>query len=248
MKRFLLLLVITTLSVFMIAGCKKSAEESNKLVVGLNAEFPPFEYKEANGNITGFDVDLMNEIGKLINKEIEYKNMSFDSILIAIQSGKIDISISGMTATDERRQVVNFSTPYFVSKQAIITNQDTAITNFDDLTGKTIGVVLGYTGDLAVTEKYKDTAKIIKFDSGDQLILALKSRKMDLAVIDMEPAKKYVEVNTELKLIETPLAEEEYSIAIPKGKEQLVEDINKALETLKSNGTYDKIYKKYFKD
>lgn len=71
---------------------------------------------------------------------------------------------------------------------------------------------------------------------------------MDVAVIDMEPAKKYVEFNQGLKLVETPLAEEEYSIAIPKGKEQLVEDINKALETLKSNGTYDKIYSKYFKD
>lgn len=248
MKRFLLLLAIAAVSVFMVAGCKKSAEESNKLVVGLNAEFPPFEYKEANGNIVGFDVDLMNEIGKLINKEIEYKNMGFDSLLIAIQSGKIDISISGMTATDERRQVVNFSTPYFVSKQAILTRSDSTITNFDDLTGKTIGVVLGYTGDLAVTEKYKDTANIIKFDSGDQLILALNSKKMDVAVIDMEPAKKYVEFNQGLKLVETPLSEEEYSIAIPKGKEQLVEDINKALETLKSNGTYDKIYSKYFKD
>lgn len=248
MKRFLLLLAIASMSVFMLAGCKKSAEESNKLVVGLNAEFPPFEYKEANGDIVGFDVDLMNEIGKLINKEIEYKNMGFDSILLAIQSGKIDLSISGMTATDERRKVVNFSNPYFISKQAIITTKDTAIIDFNDLSGKTIGVVLGYTGDIAVTAKYKDKANIMKFDSGDQIILALNSKKVDVAVIDMEPAKKYVEYNKNLKLTDTPLAEEEYSIAIPKGKEKLVEDINKALDTLKSNGTYDKIYSKYFKD
>ena len=248
MKRFLLLLAVAALSVFMFTGCKKSAEESNKLVVGLNAEFPPFEYKDASGQIVGFDVDLMNEIGKLINKEIEYKNIAFDSILIALQSGKINISISGMTATDERRQVVNFSTPYFISKQAIVTLEDSAITNYDDLTGKTIGVVLGYTGDLAITEKYKDKANIIKFDSADQLVLALNSKKMDLAVIDMEPAKKYVENNKGLKLVETPLAEEEYSIAIPKGNEQLLQDINNALETLKSNGTYDKIHAKYFKD
>lgn len=247
MKRIFLLLIIASISVFMLFGCKKTTD-TNKLVIGLNAEFPPFEYKDASGQIVGFDVDLMNEIGKLINKEIEYKNMAFDSILIALQSGKINISISGMTATDERRQVVNFSTPYFISKQAIVTLEDSAITNYDDLTGKTIGVVLGYTGDLAVTEKYKDKANIIKFDSADQLVLALNSKKMDLAVIDMEPAKKYVENNKGLKLVETPLAEEEYSIAIPKGNEQLLQDINNALETLKSNGTYDKIHAKYFKD
>ena len=245
MKRFLLLLVISVISTFMLAGCKKSAEESNKLVVGLNAEFPPFEYKEANGNIAGFDIDLMNEIGKLINKEIEYKNMSFDSILIAIQSGKIDISISGMTATEERKKFVNFTDPYYNSKQSIVVQAaNTDITSFDNFTGKKIGVVLGYTGDILVSEM--PNVEVQKFNNASETILALKSQKVDAVVLDYEPAKNYVAQNTELKLVETDAAVEEYSIAMRKEDTELLAQLNDALKTLKENGTYDALISKYF--
>ena len=120
MKKILLLVLVSVLSSVMLFGCKKSeTAAADTLIVGTNAEFPPFEYIE-QGNIVGFDVDLMNEISKLTGKKVEFKNMAFDSLLIAMQTGKINCIISGMTATDERRQHVNFSTPYFVSKQAVI--------------------------------------------------------------------------------------------------------------------------------
>lgn len=245
MKKILLLVLVSVLSLVMLFGCKKSETADDTLIVGTNAEFPPFEYIE-QGNIVGFDVDLINEISKIIGKKVEFKNMAFDSLLIAMQAGKINCIISGMTATDERRQYVNFSEPYFVSKQAVIVPEDSDIQKFEDLKGKKIGVVIGYTGDMVVTDMYKDTSSITRYEATGQVIMALTAGKVDATVLDMEPAKKYVANNKGIKVLDTALAEEEYSIALPKDNTALLEEINKALKTLKENGTYDKIYAKYF--
>lgn len=245
MKKILLLVLVSVLSSVMLFGCKKSETAADSLIVGTNAEFPPFEYIE-QGNIVGFDVDLMNEISKLTGKKVEFKNMAFDSLLIAMQTGKINCIISGMTATDERRQHVNFSTPYFVSKQAVIVPENSDIQKFEDLKGKKIGVVIGYTGDMVVTDMYKDTSSITRYEATGQAIMALTAGKVDATVLDMEPAKEYVANNEGIKVLDTALAEEEYSIALPKDNTALLDEINKALQTLKENGTYDKIYAKYF--
>lgn len=245
MKKILLLVLVSVLSLVMLFGCKKSETADDTLIVGTNAEFPPFEYIE-QGNIVGFDVDLINEISKIVGKKVEFKNMAFDSLLIAMQAGKINCIISGMTATDERRQYVNFSEPYFVSKQAVIVPEDSDIQKFEDLKGKKIGVVIGYTGDMVVTDMYKDTSSITRYEATGQVIMALTAGKVDATVLDMEPAKKYVANNKGIKVLDTALAEEEYSIALPKDNTALLEEINKALKTLKENGTYDKIYAKYF--
>lgn len=246
MKKILLLVLVSVLSSVMLFGCKKSeTAAADTLVVGTNAEFPPFEYIE-QGNIVGFDVELMNEISKITGKKVEFKNMAFDSLLIAMQTGKINCIISGMTATDERRQHVNFSEPYFVSKQAVIVPENSDIQKFEDLKGKKIGVVIGYTGDMVVTDMYKDTSAITRYEATGQAIMALTAGKVDATVLDMEPAKEYVANNEGIKVLDTALAEEEYSIALPKDNTALLEEINNALKTLKENGTYDKIYAKYF--
>ena len=245
MKKILLLVLVSVLSLVMLFFFFKSETVDDTLIVGTNAEFPPFEYIE-QGNIVGFDVDLINEISKIIGKKVEFKNMAFDSLLIAMQAGKINCIISGMTATDERRQYVNFSEPYFVSKQAVIVPEDSDIQKFEDLKGKKIGVVIGYTGDMVVTDMYKDTSSITRYEATGQVIMALTAGKVDATVLDMEPAKKYVANNKGIKVLDTALAEEEYSIALPKDNTALLEEINKALKTLKENGTYDKIYAKYF--
>ena len=131
MKKILLLTVMVIAATTMLFGCKKSEPSADTIIIGTNAEFPPFEYLE-QGKIAGFDIDLMNEISKIIGKKIEFKNMAFDSLLIAMQAGKINCIISGMTATDERRQHVNFSEPYFISKQAVLVPENSNIKNFDD--------------------------------------------------------------------------------------------------------------------
>lgn len=242
--KVVLFVTMTAFIAITVISCKKKDVESKSLYVGTNAEFAPFEYLD-NGKIVGFDIDLINEIGKIIGKEIIIKNIAFDGLLPAMQAKKLDLIISGMTATDERRKSVNFSTPYFTSNQAIIVNKDNAnITSFDSLPKNTIGVVLGYTGDVIVSD-IKD-AKVQRYNASSEAIMALNSKKIDAVVIDFEPAKNYVKYNENLKLIETDLAQEEYSIAIPKDNPALLESVDKALETLKSNGTYDALLKKYF--
>ena len=120
------------------------------------------------------------------------------------------------------------------------------IQKFEDLKGKKIGVVIGYTGDMVVTDMYKDTSSITRYEATGQAIMALSAKKVDATVLDMEPAKEYVANNEGLKVLDTALAEEEYSIALPKDNTALLDEINKALQTMKENGTYDKIYSKYF--
>lgn len=215
------------------------------MYVGTNAEFEPFEYRES-GNIVGFDIELVNEIAKLINKEIEIEDMAFDGLLPALQTKKIDLIIAGMTATEERKKNVNFSEPYYKSQQAMVVHkEENNIKTFDDLVGKEVGVVLGYTGDLIVSEIAD--VRVQRYNATSEAIMGLKAQKVQVVVLDYEPAKNYSAQNPELKLVETDSASEEYAIAIRKEDTQLLEDINKALNTLKENGTYETLLNKYFK-
>ena len=225
-----------------VIGCK---DKSEKLYVGTNAEFEPFEYRES-GNIVGFDIELVGEIAKLINAEIEIEDMAFDGLLPALQTKKIDLIIAGMTATEERKKNVNFSEPYYKSQQAIVVNNDeNEISAFDNLVGKDVGVVLGYTGDIIVSEI--SNVRVQRYNATSEAIMGLKAKKVQAVVLDYEPAKNYSAQNSELKLIETDSESEEYAIAIRKEDTQLLDDINKALATLKENGTYDALLNKYFK-
>ena len=219
-----------------------------KLYVGTNAEFYPFEYLE-DGKIVGFDAELIEAIGKKLNKEIVWKNMAFDGLLPALQSKKIDVIIAGMTATPERKKFVNFSDPYFVSNQMIIINTDDEkskdITSYETLPNHSVGVVLGYTGDVAVSKL--ENIDVQRFNGASEAIMSLISKKVQAVVIDSEPAKNYVKNNKGLKLISTDIAKEEYSIAVSKENKKLAEDINSAYKELVNDGTFEKLITKYFK-
>ena len=219
-----------------------------KLYVGTNAEFYPFEYLE-DGKIVGFDAELIEAIGKKLNKEIIWKNIAFDGLLPALQSKKIDVIIAGMTATPERKKFVNFSDPYFVSNQMIIVNTDDKkskdITSYETLPNHSVGVVLGYTGDVAVSKL--ENVDVQRFNGASEAIMSLKAKKVQAVVIDSEPAKNYVKNNKGLKLISTDIAKEEYSIAVSKENKKLAEDINLAYKELVNDGTFEKLITKYFK-
>lgn len=219
-----------------------------KLYVGTNAEFYPFEYLE-DGKIVGFDAELIEAIGKKLNKEIVWKNIAFDGLLPALQSKKIDVIIAGMTATPERKKFVNFSDPYFVSNQMIIINTNDEksknITSYETLPNHSVGVVLGYTGDVAVSKL--ENVDVQRFNGASEAIMSLKAKKVQAVVIDSEPAKNYVKNNKGLKLISTDIAKEEYSIAVSKENKKLAEDINSAYKELVNDGTFEKLITKYFK-
>jgi polar amino acid transport system substrate-binding protein len=239
MKKMLLKLLLVVS--FMFSALSFGAD---KLFVGTNAEFEPFEYLK-DGEIVGFDIDLISEISKIIGKEYEIKNIAFDGLLPALQSKKLDVVIAGMTATDERKKSVNFSDTYYLAQQMIVLNTDakSTIKNFDDLPGKNVGVVLGYTGDVAVSEI--KGVNITRFNGTGSAIMALKSQKVDAVVLDSEPAVQYASQNKELVAIETDAAKEEYAVAFRKEDTQLLEEFNKALKILKENGKYQELLKKY---
>lgn len=238
------IIIITSLLLISLMAFMSCSKKENKLYVGTNAEFVPFEYREGD-QIVGFDVDLINEVAKIIKQDIEFVDMAFDGLLPALQSKKIDIIIAGMTATEERKKFVNFSEPYYNSQQSILVHKDNNdIIGFDSLEGKNVGVVLGYTGDLIVSEMSNVNAQ--KYGATSEAVIALKSKKVDAVVLDYEPAKQYSAQNQELKLIITDSVNEEYAIAMRKEDTELLKKVNDALNTIKENGTYDMLIEKYF--
>lgn len=238
------IIITTSILLISLVAFMSCSQKENKLYVGTNAEFEPFEYRDGE-NIVGFDIDLINEIAKIMKQDIEVVDMAFDGLLPALQSKKIDIIIAGMTADEERKKFVNFTDPYYSTQQSILVHKDNKdIYSFDNLEGKNVGVVLGFTGDLIVSEMSNVNAQ--KYGATSEAILALKSKKVDAVVLDYEPASKYFDQNNDLKLIITDSKSEEYAIAMRKEDTELLKKVNDALNTIKENGTYDMLIAKYF--
>ncbi len=240
MKKFFKLLLIGS----MVLSVSATALAKDKIYVGTNAEFPPFEYLE-NGEITGFDMDLVHEIGKLVDADIKIVDMGFDGLLPALQMKKVDLVIAGMTANEERMKTVSFTQPYYTASQVIIVKDgNDSIKSFADLKGKKVGVMLGFTGDMVVSEI--DGVKIERFNAAYAGIMALQAGKVEAIVLDSEPAKNYVAQNKGLVLADADAEQEENAIAVRKNDKALLEKVEKALSEIKANGTYDKLIQKYF--
>lgn len=213
-----------------------------QLIMATNAEFPPYEYREGD-QIVGIDADIAAAIAEELGMELVIEDMQFDSIIAAVQSGKADIGVAGMTVTEDRLATVNFSTPYTQAAQVIIVKADSEITTPDALTGKTIGVQLGTTGDI-YAEDIED-ATIDRYNKGFEAVQALLQGKVDAVIIDREPANVFVEQNEGLKVVDEEFTVEDYAICIAKDNTDLLEKINAALATLQESGKLDEIKAKY---
>ena len=213
-----------------------------QLIMATNAEFPPYEYREGD-QIVGIDADIAAAIAEELGMELVIEDMQFDSIIAAVQSGKADIGVAGMTVTEDRLATVNFSTPYTQAAQVIIVKSDSEITTPDALTGKTIGVQLGTTGDI-YAEDIED-ATIDRYNKGFEAVQALLQGKVDAVIIDREPANVFVEQNEGLKVVDEEFTVEDYAICIAKDNTDLLEKINAALATLQESGKLDEIKAKY---
>ncbi|MCF2625003.1 basic amino acid ABC transporter substrate-binding protein [Fusobacterium perfoetens] len=246
MKKALKVLSILMLMLVFVAcgGEKKAAEEKAPIYVGTNAEFPPFEYLDGD-KIVGFDIDFINAIGKEMGREIIVKDMSFDGLLPALQTKKVDVVVAGMTATEERQKTVNFSQPYYSANQVIIVPEgNTTIADFNDLNGKKVAVMLGFTGDVVVSEM--PGVEVERFNAAYAGIMALQSGKVDAVVLDSETANNYVAKNSGLKIAEGKGESEDYAIAVRKEDSQLLEEINAAIDKIKADGTFSEIIEKHF--
>lgn len=214
------------------------------LIMVTNAEFPPYEFREGD-QIVGIDVEIAQAIAAKMGMTLEIEDIAFDSIIPALQSGKADMALAGMTVREDRLVNVDFSTPYTKASQVIIVTEDSEISVPDDLKGKLIGVQLGTTGDIYVSDFEADGSEIDRYSKGFEAVQALIQGKVDAVVIDQEPAKVFVSQNDGLKILDEALTVEEYAIAVKKGNVKLLENINSTIDELKASGELQAIVDKY---
>jgi polar amino acid transport system substrate-binding protein len=225
--------------------------EDGVLTMATNAEFPPYEYHEGD-DIVGIDAEIAAVIAEKLGLELKISDMDFTAIIAAVQTGKADVALAGLTITDERKQSVDFTTSYATGVQVIIVKEGSEITSVDDLFDKggyTIGVQESTTGDLYTTWNLEDEglATINRYNKGADAVQALITDKVDCVVIDNEPAKAYVAANPGLIILETEYIEEQYAIAYSKNNPELGKAVDAALQDLIKDGTVQKIIDKYIK-
>lgn len=216
------------------------------LTMGTNAAFPPYEYKEGD-QIVGIDAEIAQALADKLGLKLEILDMDFSSLITAIQAGKIDISLAGMTVTEKRKQNVDFTDSYSTGVQVIIVKDGSDVTTVDDLANdKIIGVQEGTTGHLYCSDDYGED-HVIAYTNGATAVQALLQDKVDCVVIDQQPAKEFVAANEGLKILDTEYVVEDYAAAVSKDNPALTAALNKALQELKDDGTIQSILDKYIK-
>lgn len=213
------------------------------LTMGTNAAFPPYEYYEGD-TVVGIDAEIAQAIAEKLGLSLEIVDMDFNSIITAVQSGKVDVGIAGMTVEPDRLENVDFTDSYATGVQVVIVTEDSDIASVDDLEGKLIGAQEGTTGWSYCSEDYGDDM-VIPYTNGATAVQALLDGKVDCVVIDQQPALSFVEANEGLKILETEYAVEDYAIAVSKDNTALRDAINTALNELIEDGTVQGILDKY---
>ena len=226
------------------AAAELTTVETGKLTMATNATFPPYEMTTDSGEIEGIDVDTAKAIAEKLGLELQIDDMDFDAALLSVQQGKADIVMAGVTVTDERKAVMDFSDSYATGIQSIIVPNDSDIASPDDLADKKIGTQRGTTGYIYCSDDFGEDS-VVAYDNGLTAVQALNNGQVDAVVIDNEPAKAYVESNPGLKILDTSYAEEDYAIGMNKSNTALLEAVNAALEELKADGTLQAIVDKY---
>lgn len=224
---------------FLLTACKD--EDKAQLTMVTEATFPPYEFYEG-GKIKGIDPDIVREVAVRNGLELVIQDMSFDSVITAVQSGKADVAASGITVTEDRRKMINFTRPYASARQVIIVREDSDITGEESLPGKRIGVQHGTTGDLYIKENVGEAER---FSHGALAVAALVANKLDAVVLDSAPAQEHVNRNKGLRIVEKPLTTEEYAFAISKDRPELLAMFDRTLEAMDKDGTLAAIHAAY---
>ena len=217
--------------------------EAGKLTMATNAAFPPYEMTTDAGEFEGIDIETAQAIADKLGLELQIDDMDFDAALLSVQQGKADIVMAGVTVTDERKAVMDFSDSYATGIQSIIVPEGSDIASPDDLAGKKIGTQRGTTGYIYCSDDFGDDA-VVAYDDGLTAVQALNNGQVDAVVIDNAPAKEFVAANPGLVILDTSYAEEDYAIGMAKGS-ALEDAINATLEELKADGTLQSIVDKY---
>ena len=238
-----LFVVIAVISAFMlIVG---GAGAAKVLKVGNDPAFPPFEMTTDKGEIVGFDIDLIKAVGAAAGYEVQVMAVAWDGIIPGLIAGNYDVIVSAMTITAERALAVNFSDPYFEASQVIVNlKKDKVINTLAELTGKKISVQMGTTGDFVASDEVKNGI-VKRFDIATLAVQELLNGNVDAMVIDDPVAQAFVKQFPSLQY-GAKCTEELYGFAIAKKNTALLAELNAGLKKIKADGTYDKIFDKWF--
>ena len=231
------------------AAAELTTVEAGKLTMATNAAFPPYEMTTDAGEFEGIDIDTAKAIAEKLGLELQIDDMDFDAALLSVQQGKADIVMAGVTVTDERKAVMDFSDSYATGIQSIIVPEGSDITSIEDMQGKRIGTQRGTTGYILCSSPVEDGGfgeeNVVPYDDAIAAVKALKNGQIDCVVIDNAPAQEFVAANPGLKILDTAYAQEDYAIGVAKGNTALLDAINGALEELTNDGTIQSIVDKY---
>ncbi|MCD7902328.1 MAG: transporter substrate-binding domain-containing protein [Oscillospiraceae bacterium] len=219
---------------------------SGKLTISMSADFPPYESLDDSGNIVGIEVDIMNLIAEYLGLELQIDDMDFDSALLAVQQGKSDMVVSGVTITEDRKATMNFTKSYTTAVQVIVVPEGSDVT-LDNLGEQLIGTQRGTTGFIYTEDDY-GSDHVIGYDTYTLVIQAVLNGQVDCAVMDDSVAKAYVAENPGLTILETEYAVEDYAFGVDKSNTALLDAVNNTLVALIADGTMDEIISRYISD
>ena len=214
-----------------------------KLTMSTNAQFPPYEMTTDDGGFEGIDVEIATAIAEKLGLELDILDMDFDSALLAVQQGKSDIVMAGVTVNEDRLLVMDFTDSYATGVQVVIVKEGSDVT-MDNMGEGLIGTQRGTTGNLYCTDDYGEE-HVVAYDDGFTAVQALMNGQVDCVVIDNAPAQEFVKNNAGLTILDTEYAVEDYAIGLNKGNTALLDAINGALAELISDGTVQSIVDKY---
>ena len=247
-----ILLILGVMAIFMSCAKKESSGVDGgkkKYIVATDTSFPPFEFKDSNNEYVGIDIDLVKKIAELEGFEVEFRPMDFGGIIPALQSGQVDAAIAGASITEERKQTVDFSEPYYETGViAVVKDDNNSIKTIDDLAGKKIAVKNGTEGAKLAEDALKGKSNISVFEDSVSMYKAVENGQADAAFEDLPVAGYTIKItpDSKLKIATEKLTSGNYGFMTKKGANtELMEKFNKGLKTLKESGEYDKIVEKY---
>jgi polar amino acid transport system substrate-binding protein len=251
MKKILALVLAAAMTCCLLAGCGGKSKtgtdlntvESGKLVMSTNAAFPPYEMTTDDGGFEGIDVEVATAIAEKLGLELEVDDMDFDGALLAVQQGKSDIVMAGVSVTDDRLLVMDFSDSYATGVQVVIVKEGSDVT-LDNLGDQLIGTQRDTTGNIYCADDYGED-HVVTYDNGMTAVQALMNGQVDCVVIDSAPAQEFVAANQGLTILDTEYVTEDYAIGVNKGNTDLLNAINDALAELTKDGTVQSIIDKY---
>jgi polar amino acid transport system substrate-binding protein len=248
LKKVFALCLVLILVVGCLSACGSKAltvadvQKAGKLVIGTSPDFPPFESLNTNGKVEGIEIEILELICDELGVELEIKQMDFDSVLVGIQAAKYDCAMSGITVTPDRQKNMLFTDPYYNAAQVIVVAEGSPITGKADLNGKLASVQTGTTAESGCQDEGID---VQAFAANADAKTALTTGKVDAWVVDNLTAMQMVEDGDGLVILEEKLTEEPYAFAFAMGSEDLVAEINKALNELMADGTVEGIFANY---